>query len=241
MPYQQTILPEYRDADPDGLIGLRGCMHYFQDIHTWFMHSFHKGNDELPEQYGAAWVYTRYHVSLKHKLDYTDSAVLSTWMEPYRQPVLVNLNFVLQQHGQTAATGRLENCVFSLTRQRPLRLSAIEFPEDLPEEAAWDIPDFINLEKATEGMTERYRKTVRVSDLDKSNHMTNLRYIDMFEDAHDAAFWKAFAPREMEISFLSQCREGEELTVMSRTEENAVYLAAVHADGKLASVALFSK
>ncbi len=108
MPFEQTILPQYRDADPDGLIGLKGCMQYFQVIHTYSMHSIPKGNDELPDQYGAAWVYTRYHVSLKHKLDYTDSAELSVWMEPYRQPVLANLNFILRQHGQIAATGKLE-------------------------------------------------------------------------------------------------------------------------------------
>ena len=241
MPFEQTILPQYRDADPDGLIGLKGCMHYFQDIHTYFMHSIHKGNDELPEQYGAAWVYTKYHVSLKHKLDYTDSAGLSAWMEPYRQPVLVNLNFELRQHGRIAATGKLENCVFSLTRQRPLRLGAIDFPEGIPEEIPNTIPDFVRLDHSTEGMEKRYCRTVRMSDLDKSNHMTNLRYIDMFQDAYDAAFWKEFDPKEMEISFLSQCREGEELTVLSRTEKDAVYLAAVHADGNPAAVALFGK
>ena len=241
MPFEQTILPQYRDADPDGLIGLRGCMHSFQDIHTYYMHSIHKGNDELPEQYGAAWVYTKYHVSLKHKLDYTDSARLSTWMEPYRQPVLVNLNFILRQHGRIAATGRLENCVFSLVRQRPLRLSAIDFPENFTEDIPHDIPDFVGLDKSTAGMAGRYRRTVRMSDLDKSNHMTNLRYIDMFQDAYSAAFWKAFDPVEMEISFFSQCREGEELAILSREEENAVYLAAVHADGQMASAAMFSK
>ena len=241
MPFEQTILPQYRDADPDSLIGLKGCMHSFQDIHTYYMHSIHKGNDELPEQYGAAWVYTRYHVSLKHKLDYTDSAQLSTWMEPYRQPVLVNLNFILRQHGRIAATGRLENCVFSLVRQRPLRLSAIDFPENFTEDIPHDIPDFVGLDKSTAGMAGRYRRTVRMSDLDKSSHMTNLRYIDMFQDAYSAAFWKAFDPVEMEISFFSQCREGEELAILSREEENAVYLAAVHADGQIASAAMFSK
>ena len=63
----------------------------------------------------------------------------------------------------------------------------------------------------------------------------------MFQDAYGAAFWKAFDPTEMEISFFSQCREGEELTILSREEESAVYLAALHADGKLASAALFNK
>ena len=97
MPFEQTFHPQYRDADPDGLIGLKGAMHYFQDIHTWFMHSMHKGNDELPEKYGSAWVYTRYLVTLSRKIDYTDTITLSAWMEPYRQPVLVNINMLLRQ------------------------------------------------------------------------------------------------------------------------------------------------
>ena len=45
----------------------------------------------------------------------------------------------------------------------------------------------------------------------------------------------------MEIFFLPQCREGEELTILSRKEEGAVFLAAVPTDGKLASVAVFGK
>ena len=49
MPFEQTVHPQYRDAEADGLIGLKGAMHYFQDIHTWFMHSLHKGNEEIPD------------------------------------------------------------------------------------------------------------------------------------------------------------------------------------------------
>lgn len=55
--------------------------------------------------------------------------------------------------------------------------------------------------------------------------------IDVFQDAYDAAFWKTFAPNEMVISLPAQCREGEELTILSRKEEGAVYVAAVHTDG----------
>jgi len=45
----------------------------------------------------------------------------------------------------------------------------------------------------------------------------------------------------MEISFLSQCREGEELTILSKQNENEIALAAIHSDGKIASVAMFRK
>ena len=241
MPFEQTFQPQYRDADADGLIGLKGAMHYFQDIHTWFMHSLHKGNDELPEKYGSAWVYTRYLVSLSQKIDYTEPITLQTWMEPYRQPVLVNLDMLLTQHGAIAAMGKVESCIFSLERQRPQRLSAVEFPEGVPEEIPNRVPDFIPLEKTAEGMTEAYIRTVRYSDLDKNNHMTNLRYIDMFQDACDQAFWAQFSPRQMELCFLSQSREGETLSVRTRVEENAVHMAAVHADERIAAVCLFTK
>ena len=241
MPFRQTVLPQFRDADPDGLVGLRGCMRNFQDIHTWFLHSLGKGNDVLPEKYGAAWVYTRYHVAIDGKLDYEDSVRLTAWVEPDRWPIFVTYNMLLEQHGRIVSRGKAETCVVSLAKRRPVLLSAVEWPEGLAEEIPSDIPPFIGLEKTAEGMEERYRREVRFADLDKSSHMTNLRYIEMFQDAYGSAFWDRLNPRQMEISFLSQCTEGETLSVYSREETDAVRLAALHADGSVAAVALFGR
>ena len=44
MAFTQKFMPQYRDADETGLIGIRGFMRYCQDIHTWFMHEYNKGN-----------------------------------------------------------------------------------------------------------------------------------------------------------------------------------------------------
>ena len=239
MPFTQTIQPQFRDADEDGLVGLRGCIRYFQDIHTWYMHDIDKGNDVLPERYGAAWVYTRYQLRVFHKLDYTEPATLTTWMEPYRQPVLVRQNMFIHQYGALAARGKLESVVFNLVRQRPLKLTAIDFPEGMPEAIDNDIPDFLPLEKTAEGLEERYLRTVRVSDLDKSRHMTNLRYIEMFQDAFGSEFWRAFDADEVQINFLSQCREGETLSVRSCADGDRLNLAALHGDGKLAALGTF--
>ena len=240
MPFTQAVMPQFRDADEDGLIGIRGCMRCFQDIHTWYMHSMDKGNDVLPEQYGAAWIYTRYQIRLHRKMDYSGPMTLSTWIEPGRQQARVTLDVTIRQGGDLTAEGRLESCIYSLTQRRPLRLSAVEFPENLAEDLPHEIPAFRKLGKDTDRMELRYQKTVRVSDLDKSRHMTNLRYIEMFQDAYDSAFWNRFQPREMEICFLSQCMEGEILNVKSRQEENALYLAAQHEDGTVAAVVVFT-
>ena len=207
MPFIQKDLPQYHYADDDGLIGLRGAMYYFQNIHTWHLHSIDKGNDVLPQKYEAGWIYTRYHVVLKQKMDYRGELTLRAWMEPYRQPVLVNENIEILQHGKIAACGKLECCVFSLARQRPLRLTAVDFPENFAEDVPNDIPDFLGIEKTADGTEERYIRTVRASDLDVNRHMNNLHYIAMFQDACDSSFWRDFSPKEMEICFMSQCKE----------------------------------
>ena len=62
-------------------------MRCFQDIHTWYMRDLDTGNDVIPEKYGTVWVFTCYRLLVFHKLDYTDSATLTAWMEPYRSPV----------------------------------------------------------------------------------------------------------------------------------------------------------
>jgi len=124
-------------------------------------------------------------------------------------------------------------------RQRPLKLTSIDFPEGMPEVIDNDIPDFLPLEKTAEGMEERYLRTVRVSDLDKSRHMTNLRYIEMLQDAYDSDFWQAFGADEVQINFLSQCREGEKLSVRSRMDGDRLNMAVLHENGRLAAIASF--
>lgn len=241
MPFIQTVMPQYRDADADGLIGIRGCTRYFQDAHTWFMHNLNKGNDVLIEEYGAAWVCTRYHVKLFHKIDYTGPITWTCWMEPYRQPVFSNINVTIEQHGLLAAVSKIENCLIDLNRQRPIKFTAVDFPEGVPEEIPNDIPKLIHLQRSAEGMEERYQRIVRYSDLDKSRHMNNLRLVEMFEDAFDSRFGEEMAPTEMEISFCSQCREGKRLSVQASVEDNCVRMAALHADGTITSVILFEK
>ncbi len=76
MPFIQKDLPQYHYADDDGLLGLRGAMYYFQNIHTWHLCSVGKGNDVLPQKYEAGWIYTRYHVVLKQKIAASNASLI---------------------------------------------------------------------------------------------------------------------------------------------------------------------
>ena len=241
MLFTQTFHQQFRDSDAEGMIGVKAYMRYFQDLHTWYMHNIGKGNDTLPEDYGAAWVYTRCHIRAHRRIGYGAPLEGSMWMEPYRQPVLVNMDLFLRQDGEVVAEGKLESCLFSLTRQRPIRLGDVDFPEGMPEARADTAEGFIIPERSAEGMETRYAHTVRYSDLDKSRHMNNLRYIEMFQDAYDSAFWQEFCPMEMQLNFLTQCREGETLSIRARLADGALRMAALHEDGKLAALGYFAR
>ena len=115
MLFQLQVYPQFRDADHDGLIGLRGCMRYFQDCHTHFMCSIEKGNDVIPERYGAAWIYTQYHVSINRKLGYDAPLLLRQWIQPYRRALLLTLN-------TTFSNNNIMEVLFSVNQKQVHRI-----------------------------------------------------------------------------------------------------------------------
>lgn len=66
--------------------------------------------------------------------------------------------------------------------------------------------------------------------MDKTGHMTNLKYVDLFLNAFDSRFFEEFQIGEFELHFLSQCFEGEELHVYKRMLDNEIAIIAAKAD-----------
>ena len=71
---------------------------------------------------------------------------------------------------------------------------------------------------------------ILVQIMDKTGHMTNLKYVDLFLNAFDSRFFEEFQIGEFELHFLSQCFEGEELHVYKRAFDDKVSLIAAKDD-----------
>ncbi len=73
------------------------------------------------------------------------------------------------------------------------------------------------------------RQTRRVcyTDLDRNGHMNNTRYLDWLSDLLPSAFHAGHTPREFTVCYLSEGREGQELTLeWDFPEENALQVNA---------------
>lgn len=228
MIFEKNYLPQFRDADRDGYVGLRGYLNYFQDMATHFMHNIHKGNDTLPEEYGIVWMYTKYKMHIIRKAGFTGELNMKTWIPEGRSPAVIRQNLLISENGEEYARGCVESCLYHISGKRLVRLKEIDFPTDIAEDVIFDIQGFQKFPADPAEMEYVYTYQVRYTDLDKTGHMTNLKYVDLFLNAFDSKFFEEFQIKEFELHFLDQCFEGETIHVYKKLSDEGISLAAVH-------------
>jgi len=234
-------LPQFREADADGLIGLRGYMNYFQDAATRYMHNLHLGNDTLPEERGICWVYSKYKLHICRRTDFSGPFRLESWVENKKPTVRLYQDLMISRSGDVCAFGRLEECLLDIANQKLCRLSAIGWPEGLASTRELELEPFSRIGKPDlELLALAGTHQVRYTDLDKSGHMNNLRYVDMLLNAFDSNFWGKYEISDFEIHYLNQSYEGEKLQLRCRADDHTAEVWAIKADQTPACVGLFS-
>lgn len=234
--YTPRVLPQFRDSDEDGLVGLRGYMNMFQDWGTYHMHNMGFGNDTLLEEYGMAWVFTKYRLRTFDKVGFEAPVDVRTWLQPRKSPMRVHQDLEIAGPSGLLACGRLEMCLLDLEDGRLRRIDDLPLPEDAYHDEAVDCGGFTRFRKPDEAAIaweQRHVHVVRYSDLDKTRHMNNLRYIPMLLDAFDSTFFASHRVLGFELHYQKQCYEGDLLQVLCREREGVWDLAAANADGDI--------
>lgn len=241
MMFEKEHLPQFREADRDGYVGLRGYMNYFQDMATHYMHNIHKGNDTLPEEYGVVWMFTKYRMHIKRKADFTGELHMETWIQEEKSSAVVHQGLLITKDEEVYAKGCVESCLYNVSEKRLVRLREVDFPTDIQVKRDAIAGKFRKIPVEREGMEYSYFHKVRYTDLDKTGHMTNLKYIDLFLNSFDSAFFEKYYITDFELHFLSQCFEGETIHVYKEIEDERIRLLAVHENGKPCAAAFLER
>ncbi len=209
---------QFREADADGFVGMRGYMDYFQDAAGGYMHEHNWGNDTIHELYGVGWVYTKYRMHMYRRTDYTTPLSLSCWIKADKHVAVIHHELEIREGVELLAEGRLESCLVDMTSRRITKLEAINYDRSLGVVKENHTPDFSRIETRADGLEKVYEHTVRYSDMDNNRHMTNLRYIPLLEDAFDPDWYDAHELRDLEIHYRNQCLYGEKLNIYKGQE-----------------------
>lgn len=223
---EYDYMPQLREADENGYIGIRGYLNFFQDAATRHMHDFGKGNDTIPEQYGICWMYTKYRMHLVEETGFEHPVTINTWIEKMKTTAVTHQAIEITCNGKQVATGRLESCLVDMKAGHLTKPSCIDFPENAAVDRQLQLEPFTRLPKNADGTDEVYRYVIRYTDTDKNRHMTNLRYVNLLMDAFDGAFYEDRILSDIELHYITQCFEGEEISVRKNHVTTVISLCA---------------
>lgn len=173
-------------------------------------------------------MYTKYKMQIYRKVDFTKALQMKTWIPEGKLSSVVYQNLLISRNGEECVKGCVQSCLYHISKNRLVRLKEIDLPTDITERKEFDIHGFQKLPTGLGDMEYAYTHQVRYTDLDKSGHMTNLKYVDLFLNAFDCKFFEEFQIQEFEIHFLDQCFEGEAIQVYKTILDGKVSLMAVH-------------
>lgn len=228
--FEKEYMPMFRDSDAQGLIGMRAYLYYFQDMATEHLYLMGKGNDTLPEKYGMAWIYTKYHLRIFKTADFSRPLHMETWIEK-QDKIRLWQDLKISSGDEIYALGRLESCVFHLGKQRIGRLSDIEMPLEAAIDEKIGLDRFSRMRQETGEMEYVYSCRVQYSDLDKSHHMANLRYVNLMENAFSPDFYSCHSVKEMELHYTAQCFYGDEIRVYKKDMGTCYQITGKKSDG----------
>lgn len=191
----------------------------FQDNMTELFYQYGCDAVRMSQTHGMVWAVVR------SKLCYHRPP---RWMEPVRTRVFpvkrsslaVHLDGVVETlEGEPLIRGRQELCPIDVAHHAMGRLSDTPFPQDL-ELLPPVVTEPFRRRKAALGEEDLvYRHRVRTMDTDMNRHINNTAYVRLMLDAFPSAFWDKHRLRTFDIQYANEGREGEELQILHRQEE----------------------
>ncbi len=206
-------------------LGIVEAMDIFQNAvmeHTKFLEL---DFESMLKKYNAKWVIARARFELNDTLVMGDDYTVSTW--PLKAgPLRFERVFKITSGEKEIVNTLTEWCVIDADTNAVIRSNKIDFPvtDYLTDKGISGKFSVLKLE--TTAADEVYSRTMRASDLDFNNHVNNISYIKLALDCFTSARLKALRIKSFEMYYLSQCFEGDTITLYKKEHENGWYIEA---------------
>ncbi len=234
--WSETFRPRFYEVGPDGCITLEALANYFQEGASNHAAGLGVGMEHLFAK-GQSWVLSRFFIQMQQFPQWKDPVTVETWPAGTERMFALRL-FRLRSGERELGFGSSAWLLIDLQRRRPLRPDfahtfdgpgpAIDISEKLPPKV--EAPAAAASERAF---------TVRTSDLDMNRHVNNVKYIDWALEAVPPETRKACRLKKLQMNFLAECREGEQVISKCSPDGEAMFRHGIcRPDGGMAAAAL---
>lgn len=225
----RTITSAYIDVS--GKIGVAQTVLMVQDNFTENFGKIKQDNFFVKEK-GGYWVISKAKFKFFQRPFWGDKVVTTSFpannglIRTYENTAITTVE------GEPIVLAVQEACCLDLTRHRPMKLSAVDFPtEGFPEQVLDD--KFTKFEVTPEEYEEVYQQRVLPQHLDMSHHMNNIKYVELAMNVFPSVDWELCTPSEMEVHFLGESLEGMMLKISRADHKGATYMKIEDEAGRL--------
>ena len=217
---QRTITSAYIDVS--GKMGIAQTVLMVQDNFTENFGSIKMDNFCVNEN-GGYWAI--YKAKFKFfKRPFWRDKVITTSFPADSAPIRTYENTAITTvEGEPIILAVQEACCLNLETHRPMKLSAVDFPAEGSPEPFMD-NKFSKFPVTPEEYEEVYRQKVLPQHIDMSHHMNNIEYVKLSLNVFSASDLELCIPSMLEVHFLGETREGQEVTIFRADKMGATYM-----------------
>ena len=210
MKYFRKILVSFSYTGTGENLSALGAAQIIQDNMCAFFADFGKDNANLKKHYNSIWVLVKNRFRMFAPARWNSEVTAETYFTRITSATVVMETVIRNSDGEIAVCASTEACVIDLDLQRIRRISSVEMPEIgiLPRTADLDFTRFDGRSAAKE-----YDFKVPSTSIDACMHLNNVEYLRYIFNAVSVAYDLSHPVREVEIHYVSQAREGENLSV----------------------------
>ena len=217
---QRTITSAYIDVS--GKMGLAQTVLMVQDNFTENFGTLKMDNFCVNEK-GGYWAITKAKFKFFQRPYWRDK-VVTTSSPADNAPIRTYENTaVTTVEGEPIILAVQEACCLNLETHRPMKLSAVDFPAEGSPEPFMD-NKFSKFPVEPEEYQEVYRQKVLPQHIDMSHHMNNIEYVKLGLNVFSAADLELCIPSMLELHFMGETREGQEVKIFRADKMGATYM-----------------
>lgn len=187
-----------------------------------FLKLYQKDNFTMKAQYGALWLFTKTKFRIEELPGWDEDVIVEARRVAYASKLLAIIEISIHTKNKTRGiTAWVECCCARIETRKLLRLSEYDFtiPASIEEDITFERFDAI--------VEESRKLVVSSSYIDYSHHTNNAEYLRMIMDEFSVPQLEEIKFKYVEIHYLSETKEKDELTIMKAHKKGIHYFKII--------------
>ena len=209
--YEARFTIRTSECGADGKIRIASLMQYLQEAAALHAEQLGFGFERLG-QMNSYWVLSNFGLEIIRLPVWREQVAIRTWPSGYNR-VIASREFVgRDQANRELFKAGSEWMILDKQKNRPKNLFRLDL--DLPKTGEKALSDELNRLRLSEGYQKVERVRVPYSSIDLNRHVNNTEYVRWGLDALRRAFTVEGDVHWMQVSYLSEVFEGDELDLL---------------------------